>query len=130
MTLLALGLVASGCTSGAGPETAELLFEQVGGQEWCGGELSITLDPWVGSCGAEAAMDRVAIAIAIDPGELRQSLTAYDDDELSVLVPKNPDVLPGFQLRSRDLDKLQAAQAELGGVILDGPDDAKAYLDG
>ncbi len=113
-------------------DDVEDLFAAAGGEAWCGTELNVTLEPFVGSCGDPTTDGRVVLGVGGGGDELRASIEAArdnlrDDDQL-LLVPTDPDREFGWQLRSRDRDLLAAAQEQLGGVVLDSEDAIDAWL--
>lgn len=131
--LSALALV--GCSPGEPSfETVDGLFAAAGGEEWCDDALTVTLAPFVGNCGDPTTDSRVVLGVGGGGQELRSSIDAardglVDDDQL-LLVPSTPDRESGWQLRSRDRELLEEAQAQLGGVILDSEQDVDDWLGG
>lgn len=109
-------------------ESVEELFDEAGGEEWCGTELRVTLAPAVGSCGPDDA--RVAMATAyLDEQQLTDSVRNAIGDPLLVLAPNDVDAPgPWFELRSADRSLLEEAQRSLGGEILDGDAAIEAWL--
>ena len=136
-TLLAAttSLVLVGCVAGDGEpsfDTVDELFAAAGGEAWCGDELDVTLPPFVGSCGDGTTDARVVLGVGAGGEELRTSVEAargnLTDDGQLLLVPSDPDRAAGWQLRSRDRALLEAAQDELGGVLLDDEAAVDAWL--
>lgn len=133
--LAAVVLVAAlavGCDTEPVFDTVDDLYAAAGGEEWCGDELTVTLAPYVGNCGDPTTDSRVVLGVGGGGDELRSSIDAardnlVDDGQL-LLVPSNPDRTSAWQLRTRDRGLLEQAQEELGGVILDSPDDIDEWL--
>lgn len=125
-------LVASGCSGEPSFETVLELFSAAGGEEWCDGELTVTLEPFVGNCGDPTTDSRVILGVGGGGEELRSSVDAsrdaLTDDGQLLLVPSDPDRESGWQLRSRDRELLEQAQGRLGGVILDSEDAIEEWL--
>lgn len=128
-------LLVAGCdTAPSEPsfETVDELFAAAGDEEWCDGELQVTLEPFVGNCGDPTTDSRVVLGVGGGGQELRSSIVAardnlVDDGQL-LLVPSDLDRESGWQLRSRDRTLLEEAQTQLGGVILATEDDVDAWL--
>lgn len=128
----ALLLAAGGCATEPSFDTVDELFAAAGGEQWCDGELRVTLEPFVGNCGDATTDSRVVLGVGGGGQELRSSVdSARDnlvDDGQVLLVPSDPDRASGWQLRSRDRDLLEQAQGRLGGVILDSEDAIAEWL--
>lgn len=134
--VLAVGaaLLVGGCASEPSFDTVDELFEAAGGTAWCDDELRVTLAPFVGTCGDPTTDSRVLLGVGGGGEELRTSVdnareNLVEDGQL-LLVPSEPDRPAGWQLRSRDRSLLEAAQAELGGVVLDDEAAIDAWLAG
>lgn len=123
--VLVLALAGVGCSE-PGFDTVEELYAAAGGERWCGGELRVTVAPWVGSCGPDDA--RVAMAVLPGEGELATTLASADEG-LAVLVPRDADALPGWQMRSADLTRLEQAAAALDGEVLSDRDAVERWLE-
>lgn len=126
-------LLAAGCGTEPSFETVDELFAAAGGQQWCGDELRVTLEPFVGTCGDPTTDSRVVLGVGGGGAELRSSIDAargnlVGDDQL-LLVPSDPDRESGWQLRSRDRDLLEEAQDRLGGMLLATEDDVEEWLE-
>lgn len=113
-------------------DTVDELFEAAGGEAWCDDELTVTLPPFVGNCGDPTTDSRVVLGVGGGGEELRSSIDGarrnIETDGQLLLVPSDPDRFGGWQLRSRDRDLLEEAQAELGGVLLLTEADIDAWL--
>lgn len=134
LAAVAATLLLAGCTSpDPGFETVDDLYEAAGGQDWCDGELNVTLAPFVGNCGDPTTDGRVVLGVGEGGGELRASIQAargnLTDDGQLLLVPQDPDGASGWQLRSRDRTLLTDAQGRIGGVLLEDEDAVDAWLD-
>ena len=127
-----VGVLAVGCDTEPSFDTVDDLYAAAGGEEWCGDELTVTLAPFVGSCGDPTTDSRVVLGVGGGGEELRSSIeSARDnlvDDGQLLLVPSDPDRTMAWQLRSRDRSLLEEAQQELGGVILDSEQDIDEWL--
>ena len=127
-----LVLAVAGCSSEPDFETVQGLFEAAGGEAWCGDELRVTLEPFVGNCGDPSGDSRVVLGVGGGGQELRSSIDSARDnltgDDQLLLVPSDPDRESGWQLRSRDRELLEEAQERLGGVILDSESDIDEWL--
>lgn len=132
--LLVAALVAAGCQGEPSFDTVDELFAAAGGESWCEAELQVTLAPFVGNCGDPTGDSRVVLGVGGGGEELRASIEAARDnlaeDGQLLLVPTDPDRAAGWQLRSRDRALLDAARAQLGGVLLDSEEAIDAWLDG
>lgn len=131
---VALGtLLLGGCATEPSFDTVDELFTAAGGEQWCDGELRVTLEPFVGNCGDPTTDSRVVLGVGAGGPELRSSIDAardkIDEDDQLLLVPSDPDREAGWQLRSRDRELLEEAQQQLGGVILDDEQDIDDWLD-
>ena len=133
---LAVALLLVACSADTEPDfqSVDALFEAAGGAAWCDGELNVTLAPFVGNCGDPATDARVVLGVGDGGSELRASIDGardlLDEDGQLLLVPADPDREFGWQLRTRDRALLEAAQGQLGGVILDTVGDIDAWLGG
>ena len=98
------------------------MFEELGGEQWCGTELRITFEDAIGSCGP--AERRVMLSTAYpDLDTLLDGVGRAVGEDLLVLVPEDV-VAPGawFDVRAADRATLAEVRATVGGVILE--DDA------
>lgn len=128
--VLAVGVAACAGADDVPREYASVttLFEELGGEEWCGTELRVTFEDAIASCG---------------PGESRVLLSAsYPDletlvggvrdavgDELLLLLPADTAAADAwFDVRSLDRTRLEQARGVLGGVIIEGDDAIESWL--
>lgn len=122
--------VVAGCGDGPPDRYASVedLFAAAGGEEWCRGELRVTLAPAVGNCGPDE--DRVVLGAAYEQHvELLDSVGRARDDELAVLVPVDlGSGDPWFQLRALEVGRLEEARAAIGGEVLVGDGDIDDWL--
>lgn len=115
--------------AGCGPSTyadAQVLYDAAGGEEWCGGELTFSVEPFIGRCGE--GDDRVVLGVHPADGELFNSIRTADDG-LLIVVPTEPGRLPAWQLRSQDRAALEVAAERLGGELLEDQDEIDAWVD-
>lgn len=132
LALVLVALVGAGCDSEPSFDTVTELYEAAGGEAWCGDELRVTLEPFVGTCGDPTGDSRVVLGVGGGGQELRSSIDTargnlVDDGQL-LLVPTDPDRESAWQLRSRDRRLLEQAQERLGGVLLDSEQDVDEWL--
>ena len=114
--------------------TVQELYAAAGGEAWCDGELTVTLEPYVGNCGDPSGDGRVVLGISAGGEEVRTSIdrareNLVGDDQL-LLVGTDPDAEWVWQLRSRDRRLLEAAAERIGGTLLDDEDAVDAWLGG
>lgn len=128
-------LFVAGCSEPAPAfETVDELYAAAGGEDWCDGELNVTLAPFVGNCGDPETDSRVVLGVGDGGDELRASIGSARDnltnDGQLLLVPDDPDRASGWQLRSRDRALLEEARERIGGVLLDDEAAVDTWLDG
>lgn len=130
-----LGVLVVGCSPVSRQfATVQELYAGAGGEEWCDGELTVTLEPYVGNCGDPSGDGRVVLGISAGGEEVRTSIERAREnlvgDGQLLLVAEDPDAEWVWQLRSRDRRLLEAAAERIGGTLLDDEDAVDAWLTG
>lgn len=131
LVALVVAVVAAGCAGDDTPReyaSVATLFDDLGGEEWCGTELRVTFEDAIGSCGpAEGRM-----LLSASYPDLETLLSGVRDavgDELLLLLPADTAADGAwFDVRSLDRARLEHARSVLGGVILDGDDEIESWL--
>lgn len=134
VTVLVLAALLTGCRGDVvdGPrpyDSVTAMFEDLGGEQWCGTELRVTFADAIGSCGPPER--RVLLSTAYpDRATLLDGVGRALGEELLVLVPADTAAAgPWFDVRAADPVAIDEVRAVLGGVVLDGDAAIESWID-